>query len=141
MSASAMATACEITKAARAVLAPRWLQAWASKHLVYNCICNSSQGIVIQQAAEKTGCLSTACSRWTVHSYTPKRGCVIELNTPLRAQSFRVGSYCPFYFFFNDTATTEIYTLSLHDALPICHGARQQARLHRGIHDHADAML
>src|SRR3712207_6938439 len=26
-------------------------------------------------------------------------------------------SYC---FFFNDTATTEIYTLSLHDALPIC---------------------
>src|SRR2546429_3535065 len=28
------------------------------------------------------------------------------------------------FFFFNDTATTEIYTLSLHDALPICwHGA------------------
>src|SRR3712207_9225576 len=27
-------------------------------------------------------------------------------------------SYCVF-FFFNDTATTEIYTLSLHDALPI----------------------
>src|SRR3712207_8387391 len=26
--------------------------------------------------------------------------------------------YC--FFFFNDTATTEIYTLSLHDALPIC---------------------
>src|SRR3712207_7122999 len=25
-------------------------------------------------------------------------------------------------FFFNDTATTEIYTLSLHDALPICRG-------------------
>src|SRR2546426_3681984 len=32
-------------------------------------------------------------------------------------------SLCPSYsvfFFFNDTATTEIYTLSLHDALPIC---------------------
>src|SRR5438094_8292739 len=28
-------------------------------------------------------------------------------------------STCPFSFFFNDTATTEIYTLSLHDALPI----------------------
>src|SRR2546422_5560332 len=30
------------------------------------------------------------------------------------------------FFFFNDTATTEIYTLSLHDALPICRagGAR-----------------
>src|SRR5260370_15763947 len=27
------------------------------------------------------------------------------------------------FFFFNDTATTEIYTLSLHDALPICHGS------------------
>src|SRR5258708_30510602 len=26
-----------------------------------------------------------------------------------------------FLFFFNDTATTEIYTLSLHDALPISH--------------------
>src|SRR2546421_5800476 len=25
-----------------------------------------------------------------------------------------------YLFFFNDTATTEIYTLSLHDALPIC---------------------
>src|SRR3712207_9034355 len=30
--------------------------------------------------------------------------------------------YITFFFFFNDTATTEIYTLSLHDALPICQG-------------------
>src|SRR2546422_11483089 len=30
-----------------------------------------------------------------------------------------------FFFFFNDTATTEIYTLSLHDALPI---SRKRAR-------------
>src|SRR2546421_8259924 len=29
-----------------------------------------------------------------------------------------------FFFFFNDTATTEIYTLSLHDALPICRCGR-----------------
>src|SRR2546422_8154390 len=29
-------------------------------------------------------------------------------------------SHLFFLFFFNDTATTEIYTLSLHDALPIC---------------------
>src|SRR2546427_1824741 len=42
-------------------------------------------------------------------------------------------------FFFNDTATTEIYTLSLHDALPICGegGARSRgdgprARRRRG---------
>src|SRR6266536_4811514 len=31
-----------------------------------------------------------------------------------------------FFFFFNDTATTEIYTLSLHDALPICAGCQVQ---------------
>src|SRR5260370_28364893 len=35
----------------------------------------------------------------------------------------------PFFFFFNDTATTEIYTLSLHDALPIW---IRNARYHRG---------
>src|SRR2546427_9418399 len=39
------------------------------------------------------------------------------------------------FFFFNDTATTEIYTLSLHDALPISRkaapqGARHAARTH-----------
>src|ERR1022692_3987643 len=31
-----------------------------------------------------------------------------------------------FFFFFNDTATTEIYTLSLHDALPISRHQRQR---------------
>src|SRR2546426_8928899 len=38
------------------------------------------------------------------------------------------------FFFFNDTATTEIYTLSLHDALPICETAREGAerRAHCG---------
>src|SRR2546430_17514885 len=34
------------------------------------------------------------------------------------------------FFFFNDTATTEIYTLSLHDALPICAGGRGDALRH-----------
>src|SRR5256884_8600675 len=34
--------------------------------------------------------------------------------------TLRIGmNYVSFFFFFNDTATTEIYTLSLHDALPI----------------------
>src|SRR5476649_1474111 len=47
-----------------------------------------------------------------------------------------------FRFFFNDTATTEIYTLSLHDALPICQPGPQHLRLlHGGTrrrrrHDH-----
>src|SRR5258708_38312001 len=35
------------------------------------------------------------------------------------------------FFFFNDTATTEIYTLSLHDALPISQGARRRRRAHQ----------
>src|SRR3712207_7664802 len=35
---------------------------------------------------------------------------------------------CSFFFFFNDTATTEIYTLSLHDALPICRGPNDKVR-------------
>src|SRR5216684_5208826 len=37
-----------------------------------------------------------------------------------------------FFFFFNDTATTEIYTLSLHDALPT--SARAMPRLRSGPH-------
>src|SRR5215211_9497944 len=39
--------------------------------------------------------------------------------------------YFFFFFFFNDTATTEIYTLSLHDALPILHRLLP-GHLHRG---------
>src|SRR6266478_7288710 len=38
-----------------------------------------------------------------------------------------------FFFFFNDTATTEIYTLSLHDALPISDLAHRFARRARDI--------
>src|SRR5215475_6776448 len=34
------------------------------------------------------------------------------------------------FFFFNDTATTEIYTLSLHDALPIRRAVRARAKRH-----------
>src|SRR6516165_10200477 len=34
-------------------------------------------------------------------------------------QAFADAMSCLYFFFFNDTATTEIYTLSLHDALPI----------------------
>src|SRR2546425_1720660 len=36
-----------------------------------------------------------------------------------------------FFFFFNDTATTEIYTLSLHDALPICSALASGSRARR----------
>src|SRR2546430_10244350 len=40
--------------------------------------------------------------------------------------------YC-FFFFFNDTATTEIYTLSLHDALPICDDDIAQVSRNGGV--------
>src|SRR2546430_9029101 len=40
-----------------------------------------------------------------------------------------------FFFFFNDTATTEIYTLSLHDALPILPARRQEGEELRRLVD------
>src|SRR2546421_1497648 len=50
----------------------------------------------------------------------------------------RLALFC--FFFFNDTATTEIYTLSLHDALPISYRRRPRCgRQHRDGargHDH-----
>src|SRR5437588_11065142 len=42
------------------------------------------------------------CLTWTLYNYVESTSFPVVL------------------FFFNDTATTEIYTLSLHDALPIC---------------------
>src|SRR5260370_11643506 len=40
------------------------------------------------------------------------------------------------FFFFNDTATTEIYTLSLHDALPIYYGdvRKGEQRFRNSVH-------
>src|SRR2546422_11091932 len=55
---------------------------------------------------------------------------------PLSYRIFFSYAHHPLFFFFNDTATTEIYTLSLHDALPIsrsapwrwpCRGARPRS--------------
>src|SRR3712207_9122342 len=52
--------------------------------------------------------------------------------------------FSPLFFFFNDTATTEIYTLSLHDALPIydkpllaciISGRGRPEALQAGVHD------
>src|SRR6266704_7174878 len=44
---------------------------------------------------------------------------LLALSRTLHADTPYLSSFI-FFFFFNDTATTEIYTLSLHDALPIC---------------------
>src|SRR2546422_11692918 len=45
--------------------------------------------------------------------------------------------YISLLFFFNDTATTEIYTLSLHDALPIALRLRRRLHGSAGAHDAA----
>src|SRR5207249_11474860 len=51
--------------------------------------------------------------------------------SPSSSRYFRctIPSVSLFYFFFNDPATTELYTLSLHDALPI--SPDSPARFHR----------
>src|SRR3989304_5137799 len=66
-----------------------------------------------------------------VHSVDARATRSSSLATPSLAAIFSRLHDVPFivfpFFFFNDTATTEIYTLSLHDALPIC------PQLHGGI--------
>src|SRR5690349_24999045 len=54
---------------------------------------------------------------------------LITSSTSLSSLSFSVFFFFFFFFFFNDPATTEIYTLSLHDALPI--SARRRHRFAR----------
>src|SRR2546426_10842946 len=54
-------------------------------------------------------------------------------------QMFSYHLYIIIFFFFNDTATTEIYTLSLHDALPISPETARGPRVERldrspGVH-------
>src|SRR6266581_7332808 len=48
-------------------------------------------------------------------------------------------AFCLFFFFFNDTATTEIYTLSLHDALPIYLRVDDRVAELRGVQVHRGA--
>src|SRR5256885_8339905 len=44
-----------------------------------------------------------------------------------------------FFFFFNDTATTEIYTLSLHDALPISNP--EQIRIAKQLEEYGGVLV
>src|SRR5574337_802396 len=62
-----------------------------------------------------------------------------ELQSPLNLVCRLLLEKKKIFFFFNDTATTEIYTLSLHDALPICGSRRdpvQHERAEDQRHDH-----
>src|SRR5215468_8751196 len=60
----------------------------------------------------------------TITLVTRTRPVLVDRNLPaarvVLGSRGQVGHARPLFFFFNDTATTEIYTLSLHDALPIC---------------------
>src|ERR1022692_3159687 len=56
----------------------------------------------------------------TLRVCTPRLASQPAMGPPgVRVACDVIGHVFFFFFFFNDTATTEIYTLSLHDALPI----------------------
>src|SRR5215813_10786814 len=92
--------------------------------------------LVCRLLLEKKKHRGTACfshpNRWSLlHSCDHRR----NRGTDRRAYSARrYPSVSVRSFVFNDTATTEIYTLSLHDALPICFRPRQRAREGRPCH-------
>src|ERR1051326_1687414 len=65
-------------------------------------------------------------SKHTIYAWKAKYGGVRSEEQTSELQSHSFISYAPF--FFNDTATTEIYTLSLHDALPICRLSNELGR-------------
>src|SRR5258707_5694590 len=55
---------------------------------------------------------------------------LLSLIVGLSSSCFSMYKLFKIFFFFNDTATTEIYTLSLHDALPICKARQRRHRSH-----------
>src|SRR5688572_30878122 len=66
-----------------------------------------------------------------------------RLNTLVTAVELSMFTRLSLVFFFNDTATTEIYTLSLHDALPIYVEATTQACAREaklGVHTRASLL-
>src|SRR2546430_14087184 len=60
---------------------------------------------------------------------------LLATNTPLTFHSANPPLRILF-FFFNDTATTEIYTLSLHDALPISPEVPRSGAVGQAVFDH-----
>src|ERR1043166_8786522 len=80
------------------------------------------------------GCYSHACRRFA---------CVAFDVSVSRSREFVCRTGLSYFFFFNDTATPEIYPLSLHDALPISHhpeiGTRSSLENGRigGAHGHS----
>src|ERR1039458_8892775 len=84
------------------------------RHLVCRLLLEKKK-IQLRQTPRRFGC-PTACLR--AGESTPPL-IPTSLDAAPALPSGTATSYFPSVFFFNDTATTEIYTLSLHDALPI----------------------
>src|SRR3989337_2947986 len=89
---------------------------------------NSSHGSIsyavfcLKKKKHKFNSLSTTYSYVSLASHDNTRHRAVcqtlfVFTHPATIETYPLTS--PFFFFFNDTATTEIYTLSLHDALPI----------------------
>src|SRR6478752_2876914 len=100
---------------------------------------NSSHGYISYavfclKKKKNEGCKVVAGENKDEHKHYVHRvgKCVGELSQ-LHERQGRPGRFTgkQLFFFFNDPAPTEIYTLSLHDALPIC-------RLHHGKGRHVD---
>src|SRR6201989_717378 len=76
--------------------------------------------------------LPSACLR--LHCASPHISPPLVPRQPRRQRLKRAAAINTFsFFFFNDTATTEIYTLSLHDALPISLAGAPSTRLPGGM--------
>src|ERR1017187_9972993 len=84
----------------------------------HRCISYAVFCLKKKRASERLGCLLTVpCPQ---HWSRGWQACWGFLRSRARPLGGRRSWVCGgLFFFFNDTATTEIYTLSLHDALPI----------------------
>src|SRR5258707_1228339 len=99
---------------------------------------NISYAVFCLKKKKSTDYLSLSFLITSNPAHPTSRSCLVYLLHPAQDAAPRNPSaYAPptmsprpaapsryLFFFFNDTATTEIYTLSLHDALPICRGRR-----------------
>src|ERR1022692_3191872 len=72
--------------------------------------------LVCRLLLEKKSRSDTEQISWGKPSRFP---CTVAESTLCTLDGYGLRGKLPVFFFFNDTATTEIYTLSLHDALPI----------------------
>src|ERR1039457_6404872 len=99
--------------------------------------CNLVCRLLLEKKKKKNEHVSEASINLAQLSGTCMRHCANTRSVLaclcLRVSCFVSLSFSFFFFFFNDTATTEIYTLSLHDALPISSCGSTRA-LNRSIH-------